>query len=125
MDFVIPGEVPSKKNSRIFNTHTKKSFPNPRYTQWKEEVVVLVRMQAKGYKAPVPCRVNVKFWHGDMRSRDGDNSLSSLFDMLKDAGIIKDDKWQFVPSAHFENELDRGHARCEFSIEPMEESHGN
>lgn len=118
MVFVLPGEVPSKKNSRI-NTLSGRSFPSKRYMEWRDMAVMEVRSQLKGWKAPVPCSIIVTFYHGDRRRRDADNGVTSILDMLKDAGVLIDDCWEYVPHKQDWNALDRGHARCAISIEPL------
>ena len=115
MKIVIQGETPSKKNSRI-NTRSGRSFPNPRYTEWHNFAILQVRSQLQGWKAPDPCSIEITFFHGDKRRRDGDNGLSSIMDMLKDNGTIVDDCWEHVPHEDVWNEFDKGNPRCEIEI---------
>lgn len=35
LTFILDGEVPAKKNSRILNTKTRHIFPNKTYRQWQ------------------------------------------------------------------------------------------
>ncbi len=117
MKIILTGETPSKKNSRIMNTKTKRSFPNPRYVEWHDAAIIQLRQQIGFQKAPIPCSVTITFFHGDKRRRDGDNGLSSVMDMLKDAGVLVDDCWELVPHQEVWNELDKGNAHCEIIID--------
>lgn len=114
--FTLQGETPSKKNSRIMNTKTKRSFPNPRYVEWHDLAIAQMRSQIHDYKAPEKCFVSVKFIHGDKRRRDSDNGVSSIMDMLKDAGVIIDDCWEYVPHEESLNEYEKGNAHCDITI---------
>ena len=120
MKIVLKGEVPSKKNSRI-NTKSGRSFPNPRYVEWHNLAILQVRSQLQGWKAPDPCSVEITFYHGDKRRRDGDNGLSSIMDMLKDNGTIVDDCWEHVPHEEVWNKFDKGNPRCEIEITEYKE----
>lgn len=122
MTFTIHGETPSKKNSRILNTKTKKSFPNRRYVKWHEAAVAeIMSCIARGDAERVPPGKRVvlmfTFYHGDERKRDDDNQLSSVLDTLVDAGILVDDKWKVVPFKFVYNDLDRENPRVEVCIE--------
>ena len=116
MKIILQGETPSKKNSRIMNTKTKRSFPNPRYTEWHDLAILQVRLQLKGWKAPVPCSIKVTFFHGDKHRRDSDNAMSSILDMLKDNKTIIDDCWTYIPHEESWNFYDKNNARCEIEI---------
>lgn len=121
MKFTIIGETPSKKNSRILNTKTKRSFPNPRYIEWHDIAIAQVKGQIKDWKAPIPSSLTITFYHGDMKVRDSDNSLSSILDMLKDCGVLLDDRWAYVPHKEVTDKLDKGNARCEIEITEYKE----
>lgn len=116
MTVTVSGEVPAKKNSRLWNTKTKFSFPNKRYTEWHGIAMLEVLSQLKGWKAPVPCSITVTFIHGDRIRRDGDNGLSSVMDMLKDAGVIIDDCWKYVAHEEVWHDYDKGKPRCVIEI---------
>lgn len=121
MKFTLIGETPSKKNSRIMNTKTKRSFPNPRYVEWHDYAILQTRSQLQGWKAPNPCSISVKFIHADKRKRDSDNGLSSILDMLKDNGTIEDDCWEIVRHTETWNDYEKGNARCEIEITEYKE----
>ena len=122
MKILLKGEVVPKKNSRIMNTKTKRSFPNPRYVEWHDYAILQVRSQLQGWTAPEPCSFTVHFFHDSKRRRDSDNSMSSLLDMLKDNGTIRDDCWEIVRHIEIFNDFDKGNPRCEIEIEKYEET---
>ena len=94
--FVILGETPAKKNSRIVNTKTGRSFPSKRYTQWHRDAMLQVYTQKQNAPIDKPCRIKLTFTHGDLRRRDSDNGSSSILDLLIDSGVLTDDNWQIV-----------------------------
>lgn len=123
MVFTVEGETPPKKNSRI-NTRSGKSFPSKRYKAWHDASVLALRADlASGrlQRIPSECRVKMKcvFFHGDLRSRDSDNQLSSILDLLKDVKIIEDDNWKIVPEKHVYDVYDKGNARCIVTLETV------
>ena len=103
MIFKITGETPSKKNSRI-NIRSGKSFPNKKYTAWAFAAVAELMEQVQP-PAPINCpiKLSVNFYHADNVRRDSDNQLSSLLDVLQDAGILADDRWQIVQAINVRN----------------------
>lgn len=122
MTFTIHGETPSKKNSRILNTKTKKSFPNRRYVEWHDMAVAeIMACIARGDAERVPpgkrVALMLTFYHGDERKRDDDNQLSSVLDTLVDAGILADDTWKVAPFKFVYNDLCRENPRVEVCIE--------
>ena len=123
MKITLLGECPSKKNNRVFNTKTKRSFPNQRYKKWHDAVVSqlhLLMLQKQIY-AITNCKVKmtVTFVHDTLRRRDSDNQLSSVLDTLVDAGILEDDKWRVIPEKHIYDKYEKGNARCEIEIEEI------
>ena len=121
MTFTIVGETPSKKNSRILNTKTKRSFPNQNYVRWHGSAVTQIRLQ-KVPPVPIGKRVEITFtfYHGDLKRRDSDNQTASVLDTLTDAGILPDDNWKVVPEKHIYDRYDKGNARCEIKIEEID-----
>ena len=122
MVFTIYGETPSKKNSRVLNTKTRRSFPNKRYAQWHDSAVAQVFSALQNgeiQKIPLGSRVELTltFYHGDLKRRDSDNQTSSVLDTLTDAGILEDDNWKVIPIKHIYDAYDKGKARCVVSLE--------
>lgn len=91
----LQGNVPSKKNSRI-HTRAGASIPNKNFTQWQEAALVQVRQQTR-QRFLKPVSVEVIIYFGTMGRADLDNRLTSILDMLVEALVLPDDKWQNVP----------------------------
>lgn len=117
MTFIIIGETPSKKNSRIVNTKTGRSFPSKRYSQWHRDAVLQMSLQKKEQPIDKPCRIKMIFTHGDLRRRDSDNGSSSILDLLTDCGVLADDNWQIVQSLQIENDYKKNEPSCKVEID--------
>ena len=122
MIFYIDGETPAKKNSRIVNTKTGRSFPSKRYSQWHKDAMLQVRSQKQNETIDQPCRIKMIFTHGDLRRRDSDNGTSSILDLLTDCGVLADDKWQIVKSLQIDNDYKKNEPSCRVEIEVYEQN---
>ena len=118
--FYIPVETPAKKNSKIMNTKTHRMFPSKRYTEWHELASLLIRKELEKM-IDSKCYIVLVFTHGDMRVRDSDNGVSSVFDCLKDCNVILDDCWQIIKNHHVYNSYEKGKPSCEIFIYKAEE----
>ena len=120
----IIGETPSKKNSKIF-TRSGKIIPSKAHQKWHEEALLQLKCQlacmGKDRPAPIESPVEVKlyFYHGDMVRRDSDNQASSIMDLLQDAKVLSDDRWQIVRRLTIYNDYDKGKARCVAEIKEL------
>ena len=94
-EITLKGNVPSKKNSRI-NLRSGVSIPNNKFTQWQNDAIMDVRRQTRQrfYK---PVSIELIVYFGTMGKADLDNRLTSVLDMLVEALVLRDDKWQDVP----------------------------
>lgn len=120
MKLIIEGETPAKKNSKI-RTKAGYMIPSKRYQEWHRSAEVQVRCMSIGHDTICyPVSITLSFYHGDLRRRDSDNGTSSILDTLVDCGIIKDDNWEIVRILNVYNYYDKGHARCEIEIRPLE-----
>ena len=120
ISFIIDGETPAKKNSRIVNTKTGRSFPSKRYTEWHKSAQMQLLSVWKHFKPiDVPCKIHMTFTHGDLRRRDSDNGTSSILDLLVDCGILADDNWQIVKGLTIENDYEKGKPSCQIGIEAL------
>ena len=120
MKLIIEGETPSKKNSRVYLPNGR-NIPSKQYREWHKSAEVQVRCMTIGHKAiGYPVIISLSFFHGDLRRRDSDNGTSSILDTLVDAGVLQDDKWEIVRVLNVYNYYDKGHARCEIDIRPLE-----
>jgi len=95
--YEIPLETPSKKNSRVTNRKTGRSFPNKLYVQWHKEASSILASQGLP-DTPIGSRVYVygSFVRKDRRRRDNNNSGASILDLLVDVGILEDDNDEIV-----------------------------
>lgn len=118
MRLVVSGSTPSKKNSRI-NTKSGRSFPSKRYTEWHDLAVIEMQQQFAGYRVTeYPITVRAVFYWKDRRRHDTDNSLSSILDTLKDAGVIEDDDFNHVSVACGQfGGIDKKNPRCEVYLD--------
>lgn len=119
--FIITGETPAKKNSRIV-LKGGRNIPSERYRQWHTAAMIEVDSQLK-YEIPLEKEIRIKmtFYHGDNRRRDSDNGASSILDLLTDCNVIKDDKWQIVRALEIQNIYDKGNPRCLIEIDGYDE----
>lgn len=106
----LSGAIPSKKNQRI-NTKSGRSFASKEFTDWQTDALWQVRQQTRT-RFLVPVSVDIICLFGRKTVSDLDNRLSSIMDMLKESLIIRDDKWEFVPSmsvrAHYQKGIENG-----------------
>lgn len=63
-----------------------------------------------------PVAVTLTFYHGDQVRRDSDNQAASIMDLLQDAKVLADDRWQIVRILNIYNHFDKGNARCLIEI---------
>ena len=84
--FIITGETPAKKNSRIVLKNGR-NIPSERYRKWHTEAMIEINSQLlllKKEKEAMPIereiRIKMTFYHGDNRRRDSDNGASSILD---------------------------------------------
>lgn len=120
LKLIIEGETPAKKNSRIVNTKTGRSFPSKRYSEWhKNSVFQVIHQVGNSLQISEPCKISMTFVHGDLRRRDSDNGTSSILDLLTDCGVLKDDNWRIVQELSVKNSYSKGKPYCEVSIEVL------
>lgn len=122
-NFYLSNETPSKKNSRVTNTKTGRTFPNKRFVQWHASALKELRPQIikAEIKEPInePIELTLVFIHGDKRRRDSDNGASSICDLLTDSGLIVDDNYNIIPVIHIFNRYEKNAARCEIIINDL------
>jgi len=97
--FELPFPVP-KKNSRVTNRKTGRSFPNKRYTAWHKLATNVLQFCTTPLEPIQACLIKIEFYAPDKRKRDLTNFAESINDLLADNGIIEDDNWYIVPIVH-------------------------
>ena len=125
--FIITGETPAKKNSRIV-LKGGRNIPSGRYRKWHTAAMTEINSQLpllKKEEAERPIereiRIRMTFYHGDNRRRDSDNGASSVLDLLTDCKVIKDDKWQIVRLVEIRNFYEKSNPRCLVEIDAYNE----
>lgn len=94
-ELVLSGNIPSKKNSRI-NLKSGVSIPSKDFATWQNDTIKVVNTQTRTrFFNPVAMEVLIYF--GTDTRADLDNRLTSILDMLVEACVLPDDKWQNVP----------------------------
>lgn len=106
IELVLDGAVPSKKNQRI-NRGDGVSFPSKKFVQWQNDALKQVRLQTR-QRFYVPVSIEVVIYFGTQIRADLDNRLSSILDMLVEALVLRDDKWQDVPRIAIQAEYRKG-----------------
>lgn len=119
--FQILGETPGKKNSKIW-TKSGKLIPSAKHQKWHTDALIQLNSQIcrMGQDMPNmiedPVAITLTFYHGDQVRRDSDNQTSSIMDLLQDAKVLADDRWQIVRILNIYNHFDKGNARCVIEI---------
>lgn len=116
--FTITGRIPSKKNSRVTNRKTGRSFPSRDYTKWHKNA----EKQLENFhneEIDFPVKVSYKFYMPDMRTCDISNKIESINDLLTDINFWKDDNWNIVRKFHASAELDRENPRVEITVNEL------
>lgn len=119
--FQILGETPSKKNSKIW-TKSGKLIPSAKHQKWHQDAMLQLSGQmaiTKPETISQPVSVTLTFYHGDQVRRDSDNQAASIMDVLQDAEILEDDRWQIVRILNIYNHYDKGNARCLIEINEL------
>ena len=119
--FQIFGETPSKKNVNKFNSKTKRVYKGEHYQKWHTDALLqlngqICRTEPMPNLIDYPVIVHIDFYHGDYVRRDSDNQVSSIMDLLQDAQVLSDDKWQIVRQIHVRNYYEKNDARCLIEI---------
>ena len=116
MRLVIPGRIPSKKNSRNIFRRDGRIFniPSKEYERWHQNA----GLHLLGKKAHDDVKmVELRFFMPDIRKTDLTNKAESIMDLLVDSKILFNDSWQCVPEIHLIAEgVDRKNPRVEIRI---------
>jgi Holliday junction resolvase RusA-like endonuclease len=107
IELALEGNVPSKKNSRV-RTRSGSSIPSKAFYDWQADAIKQIRVHTRErFYNPVYIEVIVYF--GTNVRADIDNRLTSILDMLVEALVIRDDKWQDVPMLAVQAQYRKGH----------------
>ena len=122
MIFTLPFDTPSKKNSRVTDTRTGRTFPNRKFVEWHKKASAYFRSHFSNDFKPFdgPVQIDMTFNHGTLRRCDSDNKVSSILDLLVDVGLIPDDNWQIVRTICISNRYEKGFSSCTVEVRPYE-----
>ena len=93
----VHAPIPSKKNNRIVLPNGV-NIPSREYREWHRYHLKDFKALSKkrgAFTCPVSVSLGISF--KDRHRRDLDNALTSVLDLVKDAGLIVDDDWYHVP----------------------------
>lgn len=96
----LDGLPRSKKNSRITDRRTGRSFSSPEYRKWFKESLAFARKVGIPSQAFKKADVYIMFGFDDLRVHDIDNMTTSVLDFIKDIKVIEDDKWTSIGLPH-------------------------
>jgi len=117
MTLTIPGDTPAKKNSKqiIYVRGKPLIIPSKAHKAWHDASMKHV----KGYPPCFypKCGVFATFYSKTAREADLDNKVSSILDLLVDAGILSSDGWNTVAmQGSMYGGKDKDNPRCEVEI---------
>ena len=122
MHLLLPGDVPSKKNSKRWLQRGRKRFllPSQAYEDWHEEQMLRIR-RLRPKKPFSLAAVRAVFYPRTRVRGDLTNKMESVMDLLVDAQFIEDDNWFVIPDAHpIFGGVDPKNPRVEIEINPLQ-----
>ena len=85
----LDGLIPSKKNSRVTNRKTGRSFPSAKYREWhKTASKQLPELNV------AKAKVHIHLFFGTLGIADMTNKAESIMDLLVDNKTLLDDNWK-------------------------------
>lgn len=104
--FIFPGEIPSKKNSRILVCFGRRpvSLPGKTYKNWHKSMEGVSKFFTKPKEAiDYPISAEITIYPRTKRRFDISNKIESIMDFLVDIEVLKDDNFNIVKSitGHF------------------------
>lgn len=123
IEFVLEGMVRSKKNGRMTNRRTGRSFVSPEYRNWHTDAVQQINHQ-KTQLTGLPLNrvaISVGFVFGTQRRTDLSNKFESIADLLVDTGILVDDRWQVMNPVGIQGSYQKGIERTIITLRVIED----
>lgn len=123
MKLIVRGNVKAKKNNKrvMYNPKTKKPFimTDKATTDYIKDAVIQLQTQFAGFKiSAYPITVQMVFYYPTKHRKDIDNSMSTILDCMKTAGIIEDDDCLHVNELYaFFGGYDKDDPRVEVLLE--------
>lgn len=123
MKLVVHGNVKAKKNNKTMaiNRRTGKMFPmtDKATTEYIKDAIKQLKEQFDGNKVTgYPISVQMVFFYPTKHRKDIDNSMSTILDCMKTAGVIEDDDCVHVNELYaFFGGYDKENPRVEILLE--------
>lgn len=123
MKLVVKGNVKAKKNNKTMalNRKTGKMFPmtDKATTEYIKDAVQQLKTQFEGLAITAyPIAVQMVFYYPTKHRKDIDNSMSTILDCMKTAGVIIDDDCDHVNELYaFFGGYDKEDPRVEILLE--------
>lgn len=98
----IPGDVPSKKNSKQIIYRGGRSFiiSSNKFLSWHKMTLQHLQAHYRGLKVENLDSITMIIFPSSKRKSDLSNKFESIADLLVDAGVIEDDNWFIMPKVH-------------------------
>lgn len=117
-EIIIYGSVPSQKNSKQIFRNSRTGAPfitsNQKVKQWQKDAALQLMTVDTHYDGKVA--IDYHFYVKDNTRKDLDNMIATINDALVNAGIIIDDRWQYLEIAGARAEIDRNEPRCVLTV---------
>jgi Holliday junction resolvase RusA-like endonuclease len=120
MHLILPGRVPSKKNSKriVMAGSRPRLISSEAFLAWHQEM--MLRVRAHRPKRPIiKAAVAITFFAPNRRRFDLSNAAESVMDLLVEAGFLLDDCAENVPSLQLTYGGYGTDARAEVEITPI------
>ena len=114
---VLPGDTPSKKNSKRVFVRGKRPIvlPSQRHEDWHSDLSKTIRPPQLNLELTE--LVTVTFYFATKRQSDLSNKCESVMDYLVDCGVLKDDNHIIVPNLNISfGGYDKENPRAEVTI---------
>lgn len=111
----IPFETPSKKNSRITDTRTGRSFPSKKFREWHRNASIWLKSNFRlECFDDRPVRIDLCFTHGTNKRSDSDNK-DTVKEVADKIGFHKDTVYEWIYSRGMP--FHRAGRRCRITVD--------
>ena len=109
----LDGNIISKKNSNVFNRNTGTVGKTRNFNAWHRKALRQMIKQRDELIKPnthiTHCdKISFELTFGSNTRTDADNKITSCLDLLQDAFIMEDDRWQVVPKLYVQSRFEKG-----------------
>ena len=114
MRFEILGQVRGGKNN-ITVTRSGHRVPTKTFATWAKASIHQVMQQRADDTIDVPCRLDVVYWPGDLRTRDIPAVVDAVMHVSEKAEVVSNDKL-FQRLHYMQQRMDRKNPRIRIDI---------